>query len=152
MTSWSSKYNLYSFTSRWCMVRWSPHWYQYRGYKCNFKFDLMFWRNNPFNRNSSPKVREFLSKSNICETKMSFLRTSHQGSQLTGVDTPSQRVILQLISCRPQDSKTDQHQPIDNRYFVSVAKRKRSRKTVTYGARSIVLMLFVTQFLQERYF
>ena len=37
---------------------------------------------------------------------------ANQGSLLTGLDTPSQRVILWLISCRPQDSKTDQHQPI----------------------------------------
>ena len=70
-----------------------------------------------------------------------------QGSLLTGLDTPSQLVILWLISCRPQDSKTDQHQLINNRYFVSVAKRKRSRKSVTYGARFFVLL-----FLQERYF
>ena len=70
-----------------------------------------------------------------------------QGFLLTGLDTASQHVILWLISCR----KTDQHPPISNRYCVSMAKRKRSRKLVSYCARSFVLLLFVIQFLQERY-
>jgi len=69
--------------SRWCMVRWSPHWYQYRGYKCNFKSDVLFSQNNFSNgNNTSTKIRKFKSNSNICETKKSFLRTWFQCMRL----------------------------------------------------------------------
>ena len=44
--------------SRWCMVRWSCHWYQYGRYKC-FKIELLFCQNNLLNRKSTPKIRKF---------------------------------------------------------------------------------------------
>jgi len=51
-------YLFYLSGSRWCMVRWSPHWYHYREYKANYKSDLLFCQNNPLNRKQTRRKSE----------------------------------------------------------------------------------------------
>jgi len=66
------------------------------------------------------------------------------------IDTPSEIIILSLISCHPEGSEMEQAESIDNQYFVSEAKWKLPRKSVTYYARSFGKFLIFSPISSEK--